>query len=214
MLLCCKKPRTLPAPESLSTQSTKTRFLTFIFVLLFKCLQYFHSVTLYVSPCYKEMIFLSLFQVNKREVSVCSGGDLRSGFICSSQGLNFRGALPDSTGTAGSACLDKLFSWFLPCTISQCDDFWSYLQPQVLSTYTKECRAPSPKRCRWFLCCSLVAVSPAPSHAAPRRDAGLPALARLGPEHSTASSQWFLQAKDTVNSPSIIIPHITWAWLA
>lgn len=100
MLLCCKKQHTLHVSDSV--QFSKTYFLTFIFILLFRCLQHFHLVTLYNVSLLQENDFSQPF---KR----LNAGSYSSEVSCISRGLIGRGAALPAQGLQGLPAADNTY---------------------------------------------------------------------------------------------------------
>lgn len=133
-----------------------------------------------MSPCYKKMIFLLSFQMNKCRVSFFSGGDLGSQFYLhlptsklkrsfASWHRGCRGCLLWATHTLANFCSTASVN----VMISEATCILSLSIP----TKRKWCVIPWSQ---WHAD-DHTTVSPAPSHAAPRKGAGLPAPGKAGP---------------------------------
>lgn len=216
--LCCKQQHTLHAPKWFSTQFTKTHFLAFIFILLFKCLQHFHLVTLYHVSLLQENDFSSFKWINAGSLSSVEV-ILEVSFICISQRLSWRGALPAGTGTAGSACYGQHTLWLISAAHHQLTWWFLKLLASSVSVY--------PYQTKKMMCYSLVTVTrwwshyhvPSPIPRCPEERCWAPCPWKGWTQHTAVLvSSYYCRQKtqqlETVNSLSIIILHITRGWLA
>ena len=179
-----------------------------------------------MSPCYKKIIFLLSFQMNKCGVSFFSGGDLGSQFYLLLPGSKLKRSFA-SCHRDGRVCL----LWATNTLANFCNTTPVNVMISEATCILRFCiSTPNdvyPYQTKKMMCYSLVRVTqwrspcrvPSPIPCCPEERCWAPCPWKGRTRHTAVLvSSYFCRQKtqqlETVNSFSIIILHITQGWLA